>query len=42
MKLFQNSVLRGNELNSFKAMEVLGDPAHILIWGSKMAKSPTR
>ena len=35
MKLLQNNVLRGNKLNC-------GDPTHILIWASEIAKSPTR
>ena len=42
MKLLQNNVLGGNKLNYFKAMEVLGGPTHILIWGSEIARSPTR
>ena len=35
-------VLGGNKWNCFKATQVLGCPTHILIWGSKIAKSPTR
>ena len=35
-------MLGGNKLNCFKAMQVLGGPANILIWGSEIAKSPTR
>ena len=42
MKLLQNNVLGGNKLNCFKAMQVLGGPTQILIWGSKIAKGPTR
>ena len=42
MKLLQNNVLGGNELNYFKATEVLGGPTQILIWGSEIAKGPTR
>ena len=42
MKLLQNNGLAGNKLNCFKAMQVLGGPTHILIWGSEIAKSPTR
>ena len=42
MKLLQNNVLRGNKLNCFKAMQALGGPTHILLWGSEIAKSPTR
>ena len=42
MKLLQNNVLGGNRLNCFKATQVLGGPAHILIWGSEIAKSPIR
>ena len=42
MKLLQNTVLGGNNLNCFKVTQVLGGPTHILIWGSKIAKSPTR
>ena len=41
MKLLQNSVLRGNKLNYFKAMQVLGDAKQILMWRSEIAKSPT-
>ena len=42
MKLLQSNVLRGNKLHYFKAMQVLGGPTQILIWGSKIAKGPTR
>ena len=43
MNLLQNNVLGVNKLNCFKAMQVLGGPTHILIWGaSEIAKSPTR
>ena len=42
MKFLQNNVLWGNKLNCFKAMQVLGDPAQILFWGSETAKGPTR
>ena len=42
MKLLQNNVLGGKKLNCFKAMQVLGSPTEILIWGSEIAKSPTR
>ena len=42
MKLLQNNVLVGSKLNYFKAVQVLGGPTEILIWGSEIAKSPTR
>ena len=42
MLLLQTDVLGGNKLNCFKATQVLGGPTHILIWGSEIAKSPTR
>ena len=42
MKLLQSNVLEGNKLNFFKAMQVLGSPTQILIWGSEIAKVPTR
>ena len=42
MKLLQNNVLGGNKWNCFKAMQVLGGLTQILIWGSKIAKGPTR
>ena len=42
MKLLQNNVLGDNKLNCFKAMQVLKSPTNILIWGSEIAKSPTR
>ena len=38
MKLLPNNVLGGNKLNCFKAVQVLGGPTQILIWGSKIAK----
>ena len=41
MILLQNNVLWGNKLNCFKAMQVLGGPTQILIWGSEKDKSPT-
>ena len=31
----------GDKLNCFKAMQVLGGPTQILIWGSEIAQSPT-
>ena len=34
--------VRGNRLNCLKATQVLGGPTKILIWGSEIAKSPTR
>ena len=42
MKLLQNTVLGGNKLNCFKGMKAVGGPTQILIWGSEIAKSPTR
>ena len=42
MKLLQNNALGGNKLHCFKATLMLGGPTHILIWGSEIAKSPTR
>ena len=42
MKLLQSNVLGGNKLNCFKAAQVLGSPTQILIWGSEIAKGPTR
>ena len=42
MKILQNNVLGGNKLNCFEAMQVLGSPAQILIWGSEIAKGSTR
>ena len=42
MKLLQSDVLGGNKLNCIKATQVLGGPKQILIWGSKIAKSPTK
>ena len=42
MKLLQSNVLGGNKLNFFKAMQVLGGLTQILIWGSEIAKGPTR
>ena len=35
-------MLGGNKLNCFKATQVLGGLTKILIWGSQIAKSPTR
>ena len=42
MLLLQNDVLRGNKLNYFKAMQVLGGLTQILILVSEIAKGPTR
>ena len=44
MNLLQNNLLGGNKLNCFKAMQVLGGPTHISIWGGgfEIAKGPTR
>ena len=42
MLLLQTDMLEGNKWNCFKATQVLGCPTHILIWGSKIAKGPTR
>ena len=44
MNLLRNNMLGvgGNKLNCFKVIQVLGGPTHILIWGSEIAKSPTR
>ena len=42
MKLLQSNVLGGNKLNCFEATQVLGGPTQILIWGSEIAKGPTR
>ena len=42
MKLLRNNVLGGNKLNCFKATQVWGGLTQILIWGSEIAKSPTR
>ena len=42
MKLLQSNVLGGNKLNCFKAMQVLGGPTQIVIWGSEIAEGPTR
>ena len=39
MKLLQ---LGGNKLNCFKATQVLWGLTQILIWGSEIAKGPTR
>ena len=41
MKLLQNNVLGRNKLNCFKATQVLGSLAQILIWGSEIAKGGT-
>ena len=35
-------MLAGNELNCFKATQVLGSLTQIFIWGSEIAKGPTR
>ena len=40
MLLLQNDVLGGNKLNCFKATQVLGGPAQILIWGSEIKGGP--
>ena len=42
MLLFQTDVFGGNKLNCFKATQVLGGPAQILIWGCEITKGPTR
>ena len=42
MRLLQNNVLGDNKLNCFKATQVLGGPTQVLIWGSEIAKGPTR
>ena len=42
MKLLQSNELGGNKSNCFKATQVLGGPTPILIWGSEIAKGPTR
>ena len=42
MKSLQSNVLGGNKLNCFKATQVLGGPTQMLIWGSEIAKGPTR
>ena len=42
MKLLQNIVLGVKKLNCFKATQVWGGPTQILIWGSEIAKGPTR
>ena len=45
MKLLQNNVLGGNELNCFKATQVYVREFNRNIdmaWGSKIAKGPTR
>ena len=42
MKLLQSTVLGGNKLKCFKAAQVLEGPTQILIWGSEIAKGPTR
>ena len=42
MKLLEKNVLGVHELNCFKAMEVVGGLTQILIWGSEIAKGPTR
>ena len=35
-------MLRGNELNCFKAMQVLEGPTQILMWGCEIPKGPNR
>ena len=42
MKLLQNNVLGSNILNCFKATQVLGSLTEILVWGSEIAKGPTK
>ena len=42
MKLLQSNVSGSNKLNCFKAMQMLGGPTQILIWGSEIAKGFTR
>ena len=42
MKFLQSNVLGDNKLNCFKATQVLVGPTQILIWGSEIAKAPTR
>ena len=42
MLVLQTDVLGGNKLNCFKSMQLLGGPTYILIWGSEIAKIPTR
>ena len=42
MKLLQSTVLGGSKLKCFKAAQVLEGPTQILIWGSEIAKGPTR
>ena len=42
MKFLQSIVLGDNKLNCFKATQVLVGPTQILIWGSEIAKAPTR
>ena len=42
MLLLETNVLGGKKLNCFKAMQVLVGPTQILIWGSEIAKGPTR
>ena len=42
MELLQSIVLGVNRLNFFKATQVLWGPMQILIWGSEIAKGPTR
>ena len=38
MILLLSNVFGSNELNCFKATQVLGGPTQILIWGSEIAK----
>ena len=42
MLLLQTDVLGCNKLNCFKATQVLGGLTQILLWGSEIAKVPTR
>ena len=42
MKLLQNNVLGVSKSNYFKATQVLEGLTQILIWGSEIAKGPTR
>ena len=40
--MLQNNSFGGNKLNYFKATQVLGGLTQILLWGSEIAKGPTR
>ena len=43
MKSLESNVFGDNKLDCFNAMQVLlGSPTQILIWGSEIAKGPTR